>query len=60
MKFITVSELRAHATSIIAEIEEAQEEVVVTRHGKPVALIRPVAEEEFRYGRASSRSEKKR
>jgi len=47
LKFITVSELRARATRIVAEIETTGEEVIVTKHGKPVVLIRRVAEGEF-------------
>lgn len=47
MKFITVSELRAHATSIVAQIESTEEEVIVTKNGRPVVLIRPVTEGEF-------------
>lgn len=48
MKFITVSELRANATKIVSEIEATREEVIVTKNGKPVVLIRPVEEKEFR------------
>lgn len=47
MKFITVSELRAQAPRIVSEIENTGEEVVITRNGKPVVLIRPVEESEF-------------
>lgn len=48
MKFITVSELRANATKIVSEIETTREEVIITKNGKPVVLIRPVEEKEFR------------
>ena len=47
MKFVTVSELRLRATQIISEIEKTREEVVVTKMGKPVVLMRTVEEEEF-------------
>jgi hypothetical protein len=47
MRFITVSDLRLYATKIVHEVEEAGEEVIVTRNGRPVALIRRVVEEEF-------------
>lgn len=47
MKFITVSELRANATRIVSEVETGGEEVIVTKHGKPVVLIRPVSSGEF-------------
>ena len=43
MKFITISELRAYATKIVAEVEASGEEVIVTKHGKPVVLIRRVS-----------------
>lgn len=47
MRFITVSELRAHATAIVAEIKRKKEDVTVTKNGKPVVLIRAVEEREF-------------
>lgn len=47
MKFITVSELKLRATQIVSEIEATREEVIVTKNGKPVVLIRPVEETEF-------------
>jgi len=47
MRFITVSELRGNATRIVHEVEETGEEVVITRNGHPVALIRKVEEDEF-------------
>ena len=49
MKFVPVSELRAHATSIVATIEKTGEEVVVTKKGRPVVVIRPVEEGEFMF-----------
>lgn len=47
MKFVTVSELRQRATQIIAEVESTQEQVVVTKMGKPVALIQFITDEAF-------------
>jgi len=47
MRFITVSELRGNATRIVHEVEETGEEVIVTRNGRPVALIRKVEQDEF-------------
>lgn len=47
MRFITVSELRAQAPKIVSELEATGEEVVVTKKGKPVALMRPVEQGEF-------------
>lgn len=40
MKFITVSELRLKATQIVKEVGETREEVVVTKNGKPIVLMR--------------------
>lgn len=47
MKFITVSELRADAPKIVAELEETGEEVVVTKKGKPVAILQRADQERF-------------
>jgi len=47
LRFITVSELRAHATAIVAEVKKKREDVTVTKNGKPVVLIRAVEEKEF-------------
>lgn len=47
MKFITVSELRAKATEVVKEIESTKKEVIVTKKGKPVVLMRFISEEEF-------------
>lgn len=58
MRFITVSELRAQAPKIVSEIENTGEEVVITRNGKPVVLIRPVEESEFEL-KTSMKGEKK-
>jgi len=47
MKFITVTELRLKATEVIREIEETREEVIVTKKGKPVVLMRFIEHEAF-------------
>lgn len=47
MKFITVTELKQRATQIISEVESTQEQVVVTKMGKPVALIQFITDEAF-------------
>jgi len=47
MKFITVSELRNKATQIVAGIEDTREEVIVTKNGKPVVLMRFITDEVF-------------
>ncbi len=47
MNFITVSELRLKATQVISEIDKTKDDVIVTKNGKPVVLMRPVDEGEF-------------
>ena len=47
MKFITITELRAHAPKIVSDIQSSGEEVAITKNGKPVALMRPVEANEF-------------
>jgi antitoxin (DNA-binding transcriptional repressor) of toxin-antitoxin stability system len=47
MRFITVTDLRLNAPKITHEIEDTGEEVIVTRNGRPVVLMRRVGEEEF-------------
>ncbi len=47
MRFVTVSELKQRATQIVSEIESTGEEVVVTKNGIPVVLVRLVDEKEF-------------
>jgi prevent-host-death family protein len=47
MKFVTVSELRLRATQIVSEIESTKEEVIVTKNGKPVVLMKLVSEKDF-------------
>ena len=47
MRFVTVSKLRADATKFVSEIESGGEEVVVTKNGKPVALLMAIDESAF-------------
>ena len=44
MKTISFTEFRKHASSVFSAVEEG-EVVVVLRHGKPVAEIKPVVPE---------------
>lgn len=53
MKFITVSELRAQAPKVITDLEDTREEVIITKKGKPVALIRLIEEGEFEIKKTS-------
>jgi PHD/YefM family antitoxin component YafN of YafNO toxin-antitoxin module len=47
MKFVSISEAQRKLTHIISEVEETHEGVVITKNGKPVVLMRFVAEGEF-------------
>jgi hypothetical protein len=47
MKFITVSELKNTATKIVSGIEDTREEVIVTKNGKPVVVMRFITDEVF-------------
>ena len=47
MKFITVTELKLKATQVVSEIERSKEEVVVTKNGKPVVLLRLISDRDF-------------
>ena len=47
MRFLTVTELKQRATQIISEIESTKEEVVITKNGKPVALIQFTSNHDF-------------
>ncbi len=41
---ITVSRLKAELLSIIDQIQASNNTVIITRHGKPVAELKPVME----------------
>ena len=47
MRFITVTELKQRATQIVSQIQEGGEEMVITKNGKPVVLMRIVDEKEI-------------
>jgi prevent-host-death family protein len=59
MRFITVTELRQRATQIISEIESTKEEVVITKNGKPVALIQHISNGAFALKESAQRKEVK-
>jgi prevent-host-death family protein len=44
MKKVPIAEFKAHCSQFIDEIGEEQE-IVITRHGKPVARLTPVSPE---------------
>ena len=47
MRFITVTELKQRATQIVSQIQANREEIVITKNGKPVVLMRSVDEKEL-------------
>ena len=47
MKFITVSKLKNKATQVVTEIEKTREEVIVTKNGNPVVLMRFITDKVF-------------
>lgn len=47
MKFITVTELKQRATQIITEIQSTKEEVIITKKGKPIVLMKFITDEIF-------------
>ncbi len=47
MRFATVSQLQREATRIIAEVADGKTEVVITKNGLPVAIIRPFSEKDL-------------
>ena len=47
MRFITVTELKQRATQIVSQIQEGGEDMVITKNGKPVVLMRLVDEKEL-------------
>ena len=49
LRFITVTELKARATTIVREIERGKKQVVITKNGKPVAVMGPAPEEKFSF-----------
>lgn len=44
-KRVGIRQLKNEAPSILSEVREDETEYIVTRHGKPVALISPVSPE---------------
>jgi len=46
MVTVTLSSAKAHLTRLLSEVDELGEEVTITRSGRPVAVMLPVAEYE--------------
>ena len=49
MKFYSVAELKTNASKILARGRRGEMEAVITRHGKPTALLVSITEEELEW-----------
>lgn len=49
MKSYTVAELKTHASRILARAQRDGTDALITRHGRPLALIVPVAPEDLEW-----------
>ena len=47
MKFITVTQLKLKATQVVKEIESSKEEVIITKNGLPVVMMRLISADDF-------------
>ncbi|MBI2360718.1 MAG: type II toxin-antitoxin system Phd/YefM family antitoxin [Deltaproteobacteria bacterium] len=47
MKFVSVAEVKNHLTVYLALARKKREPIIVTRHGKPYALIQPISERDL-------------
>lgn len=45
MKTMPAGSFKTHCLSVIDEVYDKHEEVVITKHGKPMAKLVPIAEE---------------
>lgn len=45
MKFATMREMKTHLSEYVESVQQG--EVVVTKNGKPVALLSPLSDEDF-------------
>lgn len=55
MKMVSTAELKTHANRLLRWVEAGKRPVVITKHGKPCAVIEPCGEEDlealaFEYG----------
>ncbi|MBI4248539.1 MAG: type II toxin-antitoxin system Phd/YefM family antitoxin [Elusimicrobia bacterium] len=55
MKMVSTAELKTHANRLLKFVENGKKPVVITRHGKPCAVLQPCTEEDldalaFEYG----------
>ncbi len=47
LKFRTVSQLKQQATQFVAEVERTGIKIIITKNGRPVAVLQRVSEEEL-------------
>ncbi|MBI4051635.1 MAG: type II toxin-antitoxin system Phd/YefM family antitoxin [Elusimicrobia bacterium] len=55
MKMVSTAELKAHTNKLLVLVQNGKKPVVITRHGKPCAVLEPCGEEDldglaFEYG----------
>ncbi len=47
VRFVTVTELKKLATAMVTEVEAKHSDIVITRNGKPVAILQRILEKDF-------------
>lgn len=47
MRAITVSQFKAHALGVLKGVAETGEKILVTKHGKPLAVVGPYRKPDF-------------
>lgn len=47
MKFATTSELNQQTNTVLKHVLEGHDEIVITKNGKPIAIISPMSEEDL-------------
>ena len=47
MRFASVADVKNDLSEYLARAQKKKEAIVVTRHGKPYALIQPITEEDL-------------
>lgn len=55
MRMVSTAELKTHANRLLKFVENGKKPVVITKHGKPCAVLEPCTEEDldalaFEYG----------
>lgn len=47
MKFATTSELNQQTNNVLRHVVEDHDEIVITKNGKPIAIISPLSEDDI-------------